>query len=144
MNVRQAALRGIGAALLGTTAGIHGYLYTQGYRSIHLIGPLFALLVLSASVLALGLVAVPARAAVLVAGLGAALEAGSAAAAAYAVRPGLLGFVESTRATLYWPSLWVEVGATVVLLGLVVTGRRPSRAGRGVGGGRRARAASGG
>jgi hypothetical protein len=120
-NVLRWVARVIGAALLGTTAGIHAYLYTNGYGPIPTIGALFLLTAVSASVLAVLLVVVPQRFVGLVALAGAGLEFGTVMGLALAVNHsgGIFNFQDSTRAPLVWPSVWVEITGTLVL-GLLV------------------------
>ncbi len=108
------ALRLVGAGLLAATAGIHLYLWAAGYRDIPTIGPLFLVNVVAAGVLCLAVLAAPWRWLAAVAVLGA-LQAGTLGALLLSVWVGLFGFVESTRATLFWPSVRVEaVGAGVL------------------------------
>ncbi|MFD2093938.1 hypothetical protein [Blastococcus deserti] len=121
-------LRVLGAALLIGIAAVHAYLWQQGYRSIDVIGPAFLLqaaLGVGAAVLVL---VAPLRLLPWAAALGAAFAAGSLAALILSTTVGLFGFVESTTATLWWPSFWVEAAAAVVLPTLAVLaarGRQP-------------------
>ena len=39
---------------------------------------------------------------------------------------GLFGFRESTRATLFWPSLWVDVAGAAVLVALALVALLPA------------------
>ena len=120
-------LRLLGAALLLAIAGIHLYLWSQGYDGIDVIGPAFLL----QSILGIGgagvLLVTPQRWLPWVAALGAAFAAGSLAALLISTTVGLFGFVETTTATLWWETLWVEIAAIVVLgaLAVVSRGRRP-------------------
>jgi hypothetical protein len=123
-----AVLRLAGAALLAAVAVIHLYLWQQGYSGIDVIGPAF----LVQSALGFGgallLLAAPPRLVSWAAALGAAFAAGSLAALVVSTTVGLFGFVETTLATLWWESFWVEVAAVVVLLALLVlTVRRAAR-----------------
>lgn len=118
-------LRLLGAVLLAAVAGIHGYLWQQGYSGIDVIGPAF----LAQTVLGVGgallLLAAPLRLVPWAAVLGAAYAAGSLAALVLSTTVGLFGFVETTAAALWWESFWVEAAAVVVLTALaVVAGRR--------------------
>lgn len=117
------ALRLLGAALLLAISAIHGYLWQHGYDGIAVIGPAF----LAQTVLGVGgallLVLTPPRWLSWVAALGGAFAAGSLAALLISTTVGLFGFVESTAATLWWETFWVEVAAIVVLGVLVVLGR---------------------
>ena len=102
------ALRMLGAVLLVAMAGIHLYLWLDGYRDIEWIGPLFLLNVVAGVLLCLAVLAPPRRWLAPVAALGALLQAGTLGGLILAVWVGLFGFVESTRATLFWPSVFVE------------------------------------
>ncbi|SFL77078.1 hypothetical protein [Geodermatophilus ruber] len=113
-------LRVLGAGLLAATAGIHLYLWNAGYSTIDWIGPLFLFDVIAAVVLCLAVLAVPRRWLPLAAALGALLQAGTLAALLLAVAVGLFGFVEATQATLFWPSVVVELFGAAVLLALAV------------------------
>ena len=116
-------LRLLGAALLLAIAGIHLYLWQQGYDSIDVIGPAF----LMQSVLAVGgaglLLITPLRWLHWVALLDLAFAAGSLGALLISTTVGLFGFVETTTATLWWETLWVEIAAIVVLGALFVVAR---------------------
>ncbi|SFO43329.1 hypothetical protein SAMN05660359_03442 [Geodermatophilus obscurus] len=123
-----AVLRLAGAALLAAIAVIHVHLWQQGYSGIDVIGPAF----LVQSVLGFGgallLLGAPPRLVPWAAALGAAFAAGSLAALLLSTTVGLFGFVETTLATLWWESFWVEAAAVVVLLVLaVLTARRAGR-----------------
>jgi hypothetical protein len=120
-------LRLLGAALLLAIAGIHLYLWSQGYDGIDVIGPAFLLQVVLGIGAAGLLVVTPRRWLPWVAALGAAFAAGSLAALLVSTTVGLFGFVETTTATLWWETLWVETAAIVVLGVLIVVsrGRRP-------------------
>ena len=109
------ALRVLGAALLAAMAGIHRYLWSVGYRDIDWIGPLFLVNVLAGVVLALAVLAPPRRWPGVAAAVGAMLQAGTLGGLVLSVWVGLFGFVESTRATLFWPSVVVEAAGAVVL-----------------------------
>jgi hypothetical protein len=125
-------LRLIGAALLGTTAGIHLYLWQEGYRGIHVIGPLFLVDGIGCALLALAVLALPEPLLRWVALAGAAAELGTLVGLIITVKHGLFGFVESTKATLFWQTVFVEIAGTVVLLALaVLAGLQVSAAVRG-------------
>jgi hypothetical protein len=127
-GVAIALLRLAGAALLAAIAVIHGYLWQQGYSGIDVIGPAFlvqAVLGVGGALLLLG---VPPRLVPWAATLGALFAAGSLAALVVSTTVGLFGFVETTAATLWWESFWVETAAVVTLAALVVVTTR--RAGR--------------
>jgi hypothetical protein len=120
-------LRLLGAALLLAISAIHLYLWQQGYDGIDVIGPAF----LMQAVLGVGgaglLLITPLRWLHWVALLDLAFAVGSLAALLISTTVGLFGFVETTTATLWWETLWVEIGAIVVLgaLFVVARGRRP-------------------
>ena len=118
------ALRLLGAALLLAISVIHGYLWQQGYDGIDVIGPAF----LGQTVLGVGgallLLITPPRYLPWGAALDGAFAAGSLGALLVATTVGLFGFVESTAATLWWETLWVEVAAVLVLGLLFVLARR--------------------
>ena len=116
-------LRLVGAALMVAIAAIHLYLWQQGYDGIDVIGPAFLL----QSVLGVGgaglLLITPARWLHWVAALDWLFAAGSLAALLISTTVGLFGFVETTTATLWWETLWVEIAAIVVLGALFVVAR---------------------
>ncbi len=117
-------LRLLGAALLLAIAGIHLYLWQQGYRTIEVIGPAFLLqAVIGLGGAALVLVA-PRRFLPVAAALGALFALGSLGALLMSTFVGLFGFQESTAADLWWETFWVELAAIVVL------GVLPARAAR--------------
>ncbi|MBM7805309.1 hypothetical protein JOD57_001146 [Geodermatophilus bullaregiensis] len=121
-------LRLAGAVLLAVIAVIHGYLWQIGYDGIDVIGPAFLVQTVLGAGGALLLLAVPPRLVRWVAVLCAAFAAGSLAALLLSTTVGLFGFVETTTATLWWESFWVEVAAVVVLTALaVLAGRRTGR-----------------
>ena len=118
-------LRLLGAALLIAIAAIHLYLWQQGYDGIDVIGPAFLL----QSVLGMGgallLLVTPLRWLAWVSLLDLLFAAGSLAALLISTTVGLFGFVETTTATLWWETFWVEVAAIVVLAALaLLAGRR--------------------
>jgi hypothetical protein len=121
------ALRLLGAALLLAIAGIHIYLWQQGYDGIDVIGPAF----LMQSILGVGgaglLLITPLRYLAWVALLDLAFAAGSLAALLISTTVGLFGFVETTTATLWWETLWVEMAAIVVLAALFALTRSAAR-----------------
>ena len=108
-------LRLLGAVLLLAIAGIHLYLWQQGYRTIEMIGPAF----LAQSVLGVGgallLLVTRGRLLAVAAALGALFSLGSLGALLLSTFVGLFGFKESTAAGLWWETFWVEVAATLVL-----------------------------
>ena len=122
------ALRLIGAVLLLAIAGIHLYLWQQGYRDIDVIGPAFLLNTIGGFGLAALLLVTPRRFLPWVAALGALFCAGTLGALIISTTVGLFGFVETTAAALWWESFWVEVAGVVVLgvLAVLAARRRPS------------------
>lgn len=119
-------LRALGAVLLSTQGVIHLRLWSDGYRSIPTIGPLFLAGAVAALVLAVALL-VTARWWVLAAA--ALLSVGQVAGLVMSSTTGLFGF--ETRWT--WTgtqgaALWSELLALVVLIGLSTWRRDPVRA----------------
>ncbi len=117
-----------GAALLLATAVIHGYLWQQGYAGIDVVGPAFLTNAVFGVLGALLLLVAPGRWVPWVAAAGAALSAGTLAGLLLSTTVGLFGFVESTAASLWWESFWVDVAGTVVLAALALVSRRHSGA----------------
>jgi hypothetical protein len=121
-----ALLRLIGAGLLAAIAGIHLYLWQDGYDSIDVIGPAFLLQAVLGFGGALLLLVSPPRLLAWASVLGLLFSVGSLAALLQSTRglfglePGLFDFVESDVAPLWEETFWVEVAAVVVLLVLTV------------------------
>jgi hypothetical protein len=113
-----------GTVLLVGTAAIHGYLWQQGYSGIDVIGPAFLANAVLGLLGALLLLVAPARWLPWAAAAGAALAAGTLVALLLSTSVGLFGFVESTAASLWWESFWVESAGTVVLVALTLLSRR--------------------
>ena len=119
--------RAVGGALLAAAAGIHLYLWGAGYSSVSWIGPLFLVqaavgFLLCAAVLTASQPWLPQTAL-----LGALLQVGTLGSLLLSMDVGLFGFSESTRADLFWPSVWVEaVGALVLVAVAVVRPREPT------------------
>jgi hypothetical protein len=118
------ALRLLGAALLLAIAGIHLYLWQQGYRDIDVIGPAFLLQSAIAIGGALLVLIAPRRLLPVAAVLGALFCLGSLGALVLSTTVGLFGFVESTQADWYWETVWIEVAGTVVLAALAFLAAR--------------------
>ncbi|WP_116452975.1 hypothetical protein [Blastococcus litoris] len=116
-------LRLAGAALLAAMGWIHLDLWTDGYRTIDVIGPAFLLNTIAGFGLAVLLLVTPRTLLPWVAGTGALTAAGTLAGLLLATTVGLFGFTESTAARLWWESFWVETAALVVLAALAVLGR---------------------
>ncbi len=121
------ALRVLGAALLAAMGWIHLHLWLDGYRTIDVIGPAFLLNALAGFGLAVLLLVIPRVLVGWVAALGALTAAGTLAGLLLATTVGLSGFVETTQASLWWESVWVEIAAAVVLgvLAALSLRRRP-------------------
>jgi hypothetical protein len=121
------ALRVLGAALLAAMGWIHLHLWLDGYRTIDVIGPAFLLNALAGFGLAVLLLVIPRVLVGWVAALGALTAAGTLAGLLLATTVGLFGFVETTQASLWWESVWVEIAAAVVLgvLAALSLRRRP-------------------
>ncbi len=117
-------LRLLGAALLLAIAGIHLYLWQQGYRDIDVIGPAFLLQSVIGVGGALLVLVAPRRLLPVAAVLGALFALGSLGALIVSTTVGLFGFVESTAAQLWWETFWVEVAAVVVLGALTALAAR--------------------
>ncbi len=119
-------LRVLGATLLAAMGWIHLDLWTDGYRTIHVIGPAFLLDAIAGFGLAALLLVAPRTVVSWVAALGALTAAGTLAALLLSTTVGLFGFTESTAAMLWWESFWVEAAAVVVLavLAVLAKGRR--------------------
>jgi hypothetical protein len=120
------ALRILGAGLLAAMGWIHLDLWLDGYRNIDVIGPAFLLNVLAGFGLAALLLVTPRRFVTWVAALGALACAGTLGALILSTTVGLFGFRESTAATLWWESFWVELAGALVLAALAVL-TRPRR-----------------
>ena len=108
-------VRLVGAALLAATAVIHLHLWLTGYRSIAWIGPLFLADVVLSAVLALAVLAAPARWLPWACAVGALLLAGTLGGLLLSVSVGFLGFVDTWTAPLTVPSVAVEGAGSVVL-----------------------------
>jgi hypothetical protein len=124
----------VAAAMLGATAGIHADLYHgYGYRHIHVIGWLFLLLVIGASILCLAVLAAPKGLLALVAASGAITEAATFIGLLIFTHHTVFGFQDSSQAPHYNSSLIVEAIGFVVLAGLTIASvgdlgrRRPTQ-----------------
>jgi hypothetical protein len=117
-------LRVAGAALLLAMAWIHLDLWRDGYRNIAVIGPAFLLNVVAGAGLAVLLLVTTRPLLPWVAALGALTVAGTLAGLLLSTAVGLFGFVETTAASLWWESFWVEVAAVVVLTALALLAHR--------------------
>jgi hypothetical protein len=120
-------LRILGALLLLALAGIHFYLWQQGYDNIDVIGPAFLLDTILGVGGALLVLVSPLRWLPIAAALGAALSIGTLVALILSTTVGLFGFTESMQAQLWWESAIVEAAGFVVLSALVVVALRRRR-----------------
>ena len=115
----MARLARIVAALAVLAAGaVHLYLYgAQDYSGIHVIGPLFLLNGIAAAAIGLALLATPNALAVL-AGIGYAVA--TLIAFIVSATSGLFGWKEMWSGTAQAVAAFTEIGAVVVLVGLLV------------------------
>jgi MYXO-CTERM domain-containing protein len=118
------ALRLLGAALLAAMGWIHLDLWLNGYRSISVIGPAFLLNTIAGFGLAVLLLVTPRPLLGWVAALGSLTALGTLGGLLVATTVGLFGFTESTAASRWWESFWVEVAAVVVLAALAALAAR--------------------
>ena len=118
------ALRLLGAALLAAMGWIHLDLWMDGYKNIDVIGPAFLLNVIAAFGLAALLLVTPRRFVPWVAALGALTALGTLGGLLISTWLGLFGFKETTAASLWWESFWVEVAAVLVLTALAALAAR--------------------
>lgn len=118
-----------GAALVVWMGWIHLHLWSEGYKHLPSIGPLFLANFIAAIVVALLLLGLSRPGFIVaVAAAGAALTLGTAGALALSVNTGLFGFTEAWSAPFTHLSVGVELSATVALFttaaGLLVRSRR--------------------
>ena len=113
-------LRLAGAGLTAAMAVIHLRLWSEGYRDLATIGPLFLLNGVVGILLAVALLVTPARRLGPVATVTALFTAGTLGALLLSLTTGLFGFEESTDAELVGPTLYVETAGTAVLTALAV------------------------
>jgi hypothetical protein len=115
-TVLLVVLRIIGAALLVGMGWIHFYLWqSDGYSTVHIIGPLFLVNAIVGVLLAIAVLFTPTRFLAVVSGLSALFTAGTLGALLLSLTVGLFGFTESSAAPLFRSTLWVESGGVVVL-----------------------------
>jgi len=117
-------LRIVGALLLAAMGWIHLDLWLDGYKNIDVIGPAFLLNVIAGFGLAALLLVTPRRFLPWVAALGALFSLGTLGALLISTWWGLFGFKETTAATLWWESFWVELAGGVVLAALAALAAR--------------------
>ncbi|WP_448627571.1 hypothetical protein [Geodermatophilus sp. URMC 64] len=120
-------LRIVGALLLLALAGIHFYLWQQGYDTIPTIGPAFLLDTICGVGGAVLVLVSPLRWLPIAAALGALLCIGTLGGLIVSTTVGLFGFKEVTSADLWWGSAVVEAAGFVVLAALVVVAARRRR-----------------
>lgn len=113
-------LRLAGAGLTAAMAVIHLHLWSEGYRDLATIGPLFLLNGVVGILLTLALLVTPARRLGPVAAATALFTAGTLGALLLSLTTGLFGFTETTDAELVGPTLYVETAGTAVLTALAV------------------------
>ena len=118
------ALRLVGAALLAAMGWIHLDLWLDGYKNIDVIGPAFLLNTVGGFGLAALLLVTPRRFLPWVAALGALFCIGTLGALIISTTIGLFGFKETTAASLWWTSFWVELVGFVVLTALAALAAR--------------------
>ena len=118
------ALRVVGALLLAAMGWIHLDLWLDGYQTIDVIGPAFLLNTIGGFGLAALLLVTPRRFLPWVAALGALFSLGTLGALLISTWWGLFGFKETTAASLWWESFWVELAGGVVLGALAVLAAR--------------------
>ena len=119
-----------GAGLVAAMAGIHLYLWTQGYRDMPTIGPLFLVNGIVGAILTLAVLAAPARPLPIVTGATALFTAGTLGALVLSLTVGLFGFADSLAAPLAVATIGVESAGVVVLAGLTALASRSPRSPR--------------
>jgi hypothetical protein len=117
-------LRIVGALLLAAMGWIHLDLWLDGYKNIDVIGPAFLLNTIGGFGLAALLLVTPRRFLPWVAALGALFCIGTLGALIISTTIGLFGFKETTAASLWWESFWVELAGFVVLAALAALAAR--------------------
>jgi hypothetical protein len=114
---RTLALGGriVGAALTAWSAGIHLYLWSEGFRDIETIGTLFMLNAIGGFVLALALLATPGRFLAVVSGLGVLYALSVLGALSMSLTVGLFDHKETIDTDQVVTTLVVNSIAVVVL-----------------------------
>jgi hypothetical protein len=110
----------IGAGLLVWMAWIHWHLWSTGYKHLHVVGPLFLVNAVGGVLVALAVLAVPARWLSLTAAAGALMAGGTLVGLAISINSGLFGFTDYLNAPFARLSVWVESAAIVVLAAVAV------------------------
>lgn len=109
--------RALGAGLLVWMGWIHLHLWSEGYKHIATVGPLFMANFVASIAAALAILAVPTRRLVASAcAAGVCLALGTLGGLALSVNVGLFGFTESWNAPFAHLSVAVEIAAAAVLL----------------------------
>ena len=120
------AVRILGAALLLGNGYIHEHLYSIGYSTVPVIGPLFRINGVLAVALAVAVLVAPGVWFALACAAGALLQLGTLAGLAASLTVGVFGFNESLDAPLLPQSVVVELlGAAVLLVGVWAAAPRP-------------------
>jgi hypothetical protein len=119
-----------GAALTGWSAGIHLYLWLDGFRDVETIGTLFLLNAIGGFVLALVLLITPDRFLAAVSVLGALYAASVLGALTLSLTVGLFGFHESIDTEQVVTTLVIN-SAAVLVLGVLTAIRLRERRPRG-------------
>jgi hypothetical protein len=115
-TVLLVGLRIVGAALLVAMAWIHYYLWnTDGYSTVHIIGPLFLINAIVGLLLAVVVLCTPGRLLGIVSGLSSLFMLGTLGALLLSLTVGLFGFDESSAAPLFTSTVWSESLGFVVL-----------------------------
>jgi hypothetical protein len=125
-SVALSALRILGAGLLAAMAGIHLYLWTQGYQDVPTIGPLFLLNGIIGALLVVAVLATPTRPLPYVAAVAMLFTAGTLGALVLSLTVGLFGFLETLATPLVPSTIGVESAGVLVLAalaGLAFVGR---------------------
>lgn len=118
----------VGAGLTGWSAGIHLYLWSEGFRDIETIGTLFLLNAIGGFILALALLVTPNRFLTVVFALGALYAASVLGALILSLTVGLFGFRETIDTEQVVTTLVVNSVAVLflgVLTALRLRQRRP-------------------
>ncbi|MEV7419600.1 hypothetical protein [Streptomyces sp. NPDC089919] len=113
-------LRLTAAGLTAAMAAIHLHLWAGGFQDLAVIGVLFLLNAVGGTVLALALLAAPARLLPAVAGVGALFTAGTLGALLISLSTGLFGFHETVRGELVPATLVIESAGTLLLAALAL------------------------
>src|SRR4051794_15260245 len=130
LGTAMGILRILGALLLAGLAGIHLYLWQQGYDSIDVIGPAFLLDAVLGFGGALLVLVSPLRFLPVAAVLGALLCLGTLGALVVSTVRGLFGFTGSMAAQLWGGSGWGEGAGFAVLAAPAVRAGPRQRRGR--------------